>query len=127
LPWINENDTGLSEPLSHELAPFNIRILIVEPGAFRTNFLSSTSVMTPAADVSEAYKDTPVGLTLSKFDSMNGKQRGDTEKGVKAIFDVVMKSGQAEGLKKEYMRLPLRKDCVERYEKVERLRGFGRL
>jgi hypothetical protein len=78
--------------------------------------------MTPAAGVSEAYKDTSVGLTLSKFDSMNGKQSGDTEKGVKAMFDVVMKSGQAEGLKTEYLRLPLGKDCVERYEKVERLR-----
>jgi len=54
---------------------------------------------------------------------MNGKQRGNTEKGVKAMLDVVMKSGQVEGLKQEYLRLPLGKDCVERYEKkVERLR-----
>jgi len=42
---------------------------------------------------------------------------------MKAIFDVVTKSRQAEGLKKENLRLLLGKDCVDRYEKkVERLR-----
>jgi NAD(P)-dependent dehydrogenase (short-subunit alcohol dehydrogenase family) len=35
---------GLSESLSHEVAPYNVRVTIVEPGAFRTEFLSQQSL-----------------------------------------------------------------------------------
>jgi hypothetical protein len=41
--------------------------------------------------------------------------QGDVEKGVQAIFDVAMKTGQAEGLE-EFLRLPLGKDGSERWK-----------
>lgn len=34
-----------SESLAKELAPHNIRVLLVEPGNFRTNFVSAVSVL----------------------------------------------------------------------------------
>jgi hypothetical protein len=71
-----------------------------------------------------AYAGTPVDITLKKFDDMDGKQRGDAKKAVSVIFDVVTKSGVAEGLDQKWLRLPLASDCVMRYEtKLEGMRG----
>ncbi|KAE8441793.1 hypothetical protein EG329_004306 [Mollisiaceae sp. DMI_Dod_QoI] len=116
---------GLSETLQRELSSFSIRVLVVEPGAFRTRFLSGTSLVQPKAGMGEAYKGTVVEKTLGMFGEMDGKQRGDAEKGVGLIFDVVMKNG----VRKEFgeggwLRLPLGEDCVERYEaKVKGMEG----
>jgi len=113
----------MSEGLASEVSPFGIRVLIVEPGAFRTQFLAS--YQTPQAGMNAAYENTPVGTTLKYLSGLNGTQKGDVEKGVSVIFDVVMKSGVAESLRgKEILRLPLGSDCVGRYEtKVEGMKG----
>lgn len=47
---------GLSEALRHELAPFGIRVMAVEPGAFRTDFRHGTVL---AARQMEAYRGSP--------------------------------------------------------------------
>ncbi|KAH7342887.1 putative short chain oxidoreductase/dehydrogenase [Rhexocercosporidium sp. MPI-PUGE-AT-0058] len=115
---------GLSESLQRETAAFGIRTLLVEPGAFRTQFLTSGSKKSPAKTMTAAYAGTPVDITLKKFDDMDGKQRGDAKKAVSVIFDVVTKSGVAEGLDQKWLRLPLASDCVMRYEtKLEGMRG----
>jgi hypothetical protein len=44
-----------------------------------------------------------------------GKAPGDVEKGAQAIFDVIMKTGMAEGME-DYLRLPLGKDGSARWE-----------
>lgn len=41
---------GLSEAMSHELAPFGIRVALVEPGMIRTNFASALVMAKKAAD-----------------------------------------------------------------------------
>ncbi|KAL4800810.1 hypothetical protein BDV19DRAFT_383830 [Aspergillus venezuelensis] len=113
---------GLSEALSREVAPFNINVLIVEPGAFRTNFLAA--VQKTEAPLGDVYKGGPVDVVLRKFEAAAGKQRGDPGKAVKGLFEVVVGTGEAGGLKGNVLRLPLGPDCVERVEaKVERLRG----
>ncbi|KAL4925967.1 putative short chain oxidoreductase/dehydrogenase [Aspergillus undulatus] len=113
---------GLSEALSREVAPFGITVLIVEPGAFRTNFLSA--VQRTEMPLSEAYKGGPVDVVLRKFEAAQGKQRGDPGKAVKRVFEVVTGTGEAGGLRGMVLRLPLGPDCVERVEaKVARLRG----
>ena len=114
---------GLSESLAREVSSFNIRVLLVEPGAFRTKFLASmVKTKSVPGGMSKAYEGTAVEKTLGVFDEMNGKQRGDVEKGVERIFEVVMRSGKAEGLR-DMLRLPLGEDCVKRYEaKVDYMR-----
>lgn len=48
--------------------------------------------------------------------------KGDVKKGVQAIFDMVMKEGQAEGLT-GYLRLPLGKDGSAKWEvKIKELK-----
>ncbi|OKL60526.1 hypothetical protein UA08_04203 [Talaromyces atroroseus] len=113
---------GLSETLAHELAPFNIAVLVVEPGAFRTNFLQAAQIT--KAGVSEPYKEGPVQIALDKFDAANGNQIGDPAKGVARIFEVVTGEGLAGGLKGKILRLPLGSDCVARLEqKLESVTG----
>ncbi|KAE8140831.1 hypothetical protein BDV38DRAFT_239465 [Aspergillus pseudotamarii] len=105
---------GLSESLACELAPFNISVLVVEPGAFRTNFLSA--VQRNESGLSEPYKGGPVDTMLGKFESAQGKQPGDPEKAVARIFEVVTGEGAAGTLKGKILRLPLGPDCVERMQ-----------
>lgn len=118
---------GMSQGLAKEVAPFGIRVLIVQPGAFNTNILNIVPLTEKA--VSVAYKDTEVGKMVGLFDGPSGKRSfaaenevNDVEKGCQAIFEVVTGTGRGEG-KQKYFRLPLSRDCAVRtMEHVERLR-----
>lgn len=63
---------GLSESLAREVTDFNIRVLLVEAGAFRTRFLQSKAV--PKKELTSAYIDSTVGNTLKYFDALDGTQ-----------------------------------------------------
>ncbi len=68
---------GLMEALAKEVAPFNIRVTSVQPGAFRTDW-SGRSMR--RADVSlEAYAE-HVGSRLDMIAEMDGKQPGDPKR-----------------------------------------------
>lgn len=49
---------GMSSALAGEVAPFGIRVTLVEPGPFRTEFAGRSM---HAATAIEAYRDTPAG------------------------------------------------------------------
>ena len=72
---------GISEAMAGELAPFGIKVLIVEPGSFRTDLAGSAMKHMPKI---EAYKDT-VGQTRNFAKGMNGTQEGDPFKAAIAI------------------------------------------
>jgi NAD(P)-dependent dehydrogenase (short-subunit alcohol dehydrogenase family) len=76
---------GLSEALAAEVAPFGVRVLIVEPGAFRTEFGAGRMHRSQRID---AY-DVSVGGTRAAVDSMDGSQPGDPAKAAAAIVRVV--------------------------------------
>jgi NAD(P)-dependent dehydrogenase (short-subunit alcohol dehydrogenase family) len=78
---------GLSQSLAKELAPLGIHVTLVEPGAFRTDFLSANSIRNSENRVDD-YADT-VGVVVSKLASMEGKQPGDPTKGALAIIKAV--------------------------------------
>lgn len=105
--------TGMSESLSKELAPFGIRVLIVEPGAFRTQFLSA--FVEPAAGMNKDYAGTPLENVLHMFRSANGNQPGDPCKAAQRIVEVVSGIGMGAG-KGNLLRLPLGPDCYKRFQ-----------
>ncbi|OZB59723.1 MAG: short-chain dehydrogenase/reductase [Lysobacterales bacterium 14-68-21] len=72
---------GLSEALAAEVAPFGIKVLIVEPGAFRTNLAGAAMKHMPELG---AYRDT-VGATRTFAHAMHATQAGDPAKAAAAI------------------------------------------
>jgi short-subunit dehydrogenase len=110
-----------SESLSKEVAPLGLRVLIVEPGAFRTNFL--TKEATQVVQPSEAYQDGPVQAVLEKLKDMNGMQKGDPVKAAQRIFEAVLGVGMGEDVaKRNFLRLPLGPDCYSRALESTRIR-----
>lgn len=73
---------GLSEALAAEVAPFGVRVLIVEPGAFRTEFGGSRM---HRSRIIEAYAAS-TGATRAAVDGMDGSQPGDPRKAARAIL-----------------------------------------
>jgi NAD(P)-dependent dehydrogenase (short-subunit alcohol dehydrogenase family) len=72
---------GASEALAQEVAPFGIKVLIVEPGQFRTDLAGAGMRHMPILD---AYQDT-VGPTRVFAHDMHGTQAGDPRKAAAAI------------------------------------------
>jgi NAD(P)-dependent dehydrogenase (short-subunit alcohol dehydrogenase family) len=92
---------GLSEALAAEVTPLGIKVLIVEPGSFRTELAGSAMKFMPEM---EAYKDT-VGQTRNFAKGMNGTQEGDPFKAAAAI-------DKALAAEKTPLRLQLGEDSV---------------
>ena len=99
-----------SESLSLEVAPFGIRVLVVEPGAFRTNFLGSGGVSMQS--LGEAYKGTMVEDIYNHFSTADQKQPGAPDKAAQRIVEAVGMSGMMKN-KKQMLRLPLGSDCLK--------------
>ncbi|KAA5832501.1 oxidoreductase [Saccharopolyspora hirsuta] len=72
----------LSEGLADEVAPFGIKVLIVEPGAFRTNLFGKGAAYFSAEHPAYAEK---VGATRNAVRSGDGTQPGDPAKAAAAI------------------------------------------
>ena len=74
---------GLSEALAGEVRALGIRVLLVEPGPFRTDFAGRSLVQTtPMAD----YQRT-VGPTRKYVEQVDGTQTGDPARAARAILD----------------------------------------
>ena len=76
---------GFSEDLAIDVKPFGIRVTIVEPGFFRTDFLASSSVRYGAV----AIDDYATAAQREHYDAHSGKQAGDPRKLAEAIVKVV--------------------------------------
>jgi NAD(P)-dependent dehydrogenase (short-subunit alcohol dehydrogenase family) len=77
---------GISEGLAQEVAPLGIKVTIIEPGPFRTEFLGRSGV--PAKRHIAGYEKSS-GKMRAYFDTQNGKQPGDPEKAAAAMLAVV--------------------------------------
>jgi NAD(P)-dependent dehydrogenase (short-subunit alcohol dehydrogenase family) len=93
---------GLSECMAQELAPFGVRVLIVEPGALRTALFGARFRRMPEI---EAYAPT-VGATRAYAAQNDGLQPGGPAKAAAAIVDAVSSPSMP-------LRLPLGADAVE--------------
>jgi NAD(P)-dependent dehydrogenase (short-subunit alcohol dehydrogenase family) len=105
---------GLSEALAEEVEPFGIRVIIVEPGAFRTEFLGRS--ITSATVRLPEYESTS-GTTRDFSAANNGTQAGDPVRGMDVVIAAILAPEPP-------LRLPLGKDAFQRIEhKFERLAG----
>lgn len=77
---------GLSEALAHETKPLGIRVTLIEPGPFRTDWAgrSGQHVGNKIAD----YADT-AGARIAMATGNSGNQPGDPVRAAKAICDAV--------------------------------------
>jgi NAD(P)-dependent dehydrogenase (short-subunit alcohol dehydrogenase family) len=92
---------GLSEALADEVRPFGIKVLIVEPGAFRTGLFTNGT----DSSALEAY-DSTVGETRRMVSGSDGSQPGDPAKAAGAILAAL-------SAEQTPLRLPLGDDAVE--------------
>ncbi|SFF31839.1 hypothetical protein SAMN05421541_108426 [Actinoplanes philippinensis] len=78
---------GLSETLRQEVEPFGVRVLLVEPGAFRTSAFSYFR-NEPVNEVVDAYVPM-VEAVKAAFVDADGKQPGDPVRGVQAVISAM--------------------------------------
>lgn len=78
---------GFSEGLAAEVEPLGIHVMVVEPGPFRTDFLSRS-----AAEIAVRIPDydATAGKAREYLRTQGDKQKGDPVRGVKAIIDAVL-------------------------------------
>ena len=102
---------GISEAMCVELEPLGIHTTVVEPGYFRTTFLSDDSVVSTAARIDD-YAGT-VGKVRDFAAGADGQQPGDPQKLAEAMSALV-------NARKPPRRLPLGADTVKRIEQKHR-------
>lgn len=114
---------GLSESLFLELAPFGINVLLVEPGAFRTNFLNSGVHTEKALSSAYAEANHPLAKTYERFRQYKEHgPPGDPEKAARVMYETIVgnshgeENGEAGELKGKVLRLLLGSDAVSRME-----------
>lgn len=93
---------GMSEALAKEVAPFGIKVLIVEPGHLRTGFAGDAMRSAPALG---AYEST-VGQMRNFVSLMDGAQFGDPHK-VGFAIDAALTADETP------MRLQVGSDAIE--------------
>jgi NAD(P)-dependent dehydrogenase (short-subunit alcohol dehydrogenase family) len=101
---------GITQALATEIAPFGLKAVIVEPGYFRTAFLTSVAAGANIAPAMEVYEGTPVHEARAAFTEYNGAQPGNPKEGAARIWEYVADEGLLKG-KDKLLRLPLGTDC----------------
>ena len=77
---------GMSDALNREVAPLGIRVMVLEPGAFRTDFAGRS--LTQSRTVIGDYADT-AGRRRKQNDHTHGTQPGDPDRAAQAIITTV--------------------------------------
>ncbi|SEH54609.1 short chain dehydrogenase [Mycolicibacterium rutilum] len=99
---------AITEALDLELKGTGVSATVIEPGAFRTDFLSPRSVRF-ANVVIDDYAAT-AGAARQAFSSYDGGQRGDPVKAAAAILTIA-------GAEPAPLRVQLGADCIARVER----------
>jgi len=76
---------ALSEVSAEDLKEFGVKVTVVAPGAFRTSFLTTDSLILAANPIAE-YEE--VRAIHSKYLKMDGQQVGDPEKAAAAMISL---------------------------------------
>ena len=114
---------GLSEGLALELAPLGIRVTLVEPGPFRTDFAGRSAVHGEPIEDYTAI----MAAARERFLAQDGRQPGDPARAAQAVVDLV-------GMADPPLRLPLgaaafdriRERLTARLADLDAVEPFGR-
>jgi NAD(P)-dependent dehydrogenase (short-subunit alcohol dehydrogenase family) len=99
---------GFSEVLAKEVGPLGIKVTIIEPGGFRTDWSGSSMTIRP----SRPEYDSTVGVVARFQREYNGTQPGDPAKAAAVIIHIA-------SLDEPPLRLLLGSDAVHRAEQAE--------
>lgn len=102
---------GFSEVLAQEMKLIGVRVTIVEPGGFRTDFAGSSTKL----DTGRAEYDAVVGNAARMQAAYHGQQPGDPRRGAQAILAIVAADEPP-------LRLPLGSDALAAIERSDRAR-----
>jgi NAD(P)-dependent dehydrogenase (short-subunit alcohol dehydrogenase family) len=102
---------GFSESLAKEVAPLGIKVTIVEPGGFRTDFAGSSTQLCAG----RPEYDTTVGEAVRFQRNFNGKQPGDPARAAAALLQLAL-------LDEPPLRIALGKDAYEAAERNDEAR-----
>jgi NAD(P)-dependent dehydrogenase (short-subunit alcohol dehydrogenase family) len=76
---------GFSDVLAQDLRPLGIHVTAVAPGAFRTQFLTTESLVLGDAQIAD-YSD--IRASHARYQSIDGKQPGDPVKAAAALIEL---------------------------------------
>ncbi len=102
---------GFSEVLAQEVGPLGIKVTIIEPGGFRTDWAGASMTVRPSRP---EYAST-VGAVAEYLRAHSGAQPGDPAKAAAAIVYIA-------SLDEPPLRLLLGSDAVQRAEQSDRAR-----
>jgi NAD(P)-dependent dehydrogenase (short-subunit alcohol dehydrogenase family) len=103
---------GFSEVLNNEVKPFGVKVTIIEPGAFRTDWGGTSMTLAP---VGSDYDSTVGAMNRYRLET-DGKQPGDPTKAARAILNIV-------ALDNPPLRLLLGKDALTHADQASRSRA----
>ncbi|MDB6080120.1 MAG: Short-chain dehydrogenase/reductase [Akkermansiaceae bacterium] len=92
---------GFSETVAGEIAPFGVKMTIVEPGGFRTDWATDSMVTVPPSDDYQAS----VGVILGYMEEHRAQMPGDPAKAAQAILNLT-------AMESPPLRLPLGTDAL---------------
>jgi NAD(P)-dependent dehydrogenase (short-subunit alcohol dehydrogenase family) len=92
---------GMSESLAQEVAPFGIKVMIIEPGALRTEWTGRSAVF---AQEHADYAGTPAAYVRNRVRNTHGQQSGDPALAAQIIVDMAQRDAPP-------LRLPLGPDA----------------
>ncbi|MEV4410823.1 oxidoreductase [Catellatospora sp. NPDC049609] len=95
---------GFSEVLANEVRPFGVKVVIVEPGGFRTRWSAGAGSL--AAEVGPDYQAS-VGEFMKFREQYAGKEPGDPARAARVLVDVA-------GMDDPPLRLLLGSDALQR-------------
>ena len=75
---------GLSEALAQEVAPYGIKVTILAPGTFRTNFMNEETLHV-AKNRIDAYN---LASQIAQFTGFDGKQLGNPKKLAEVVLNL---------------------------------------
>ncbi len=102
---------GFSEVLAREVGPLGVKVTLIEPGGFRTDFAGASTAIRKG----RSEYETTVGATARFQEEYDGKQPGDPKKAAAAILHVA-------SLAEPPLRLLLGSDAFQAIEKSDLLK-----